>query len=57
MLQFCGDVLVRNRRRLRPVPGSISLQYGWYLALLVSLIAFGAAIARLPRAAREPPGV
>jgi hypothetical protein len=42
-------------------PGSpssaVGLRYGWYVALLVSLVAFGAAISRLPRALRGPPGI
>jgi hypothetical protein len=38
-------------------PAAIGLRYGWYLALIAALAGFGAAIARLPRAQRKPPGV
>lgn len=41
-------------------PGSpssaVGLRYGWYLAFVLSLVALGAAISRLPRALRAPPG-
>jgi hypothetical protein len=36
---------------------AIGLGVGWYLALAASLIAMSAAIARMPRGARKPPGV
>jgi F0F1-type ATP synthase assembly protein I len=42
-------------------PGSptsaVDLGVGWFLALAASLLAIGAAAARLPQAARKPPGV
>jgi F0F1-type ATP synthase assembly protein I len=38
-------------------PAAIDLAVGWYLAFVASLVALGAAIARLPAMARRPPGV
>ncbi len=38
-------------------PAAISLRYGWYLALIAALVGLGAAVARLPRVQRKPPGV
>ncbi len=35
----------------------IDLAIGWYVALLASLVAAGAAVARLPQRTRKPPGV
>lgn len=38
-------------------PGAIGLGVGWFVAMAAALVAMGAAIARLPRAGRTPPGV
>jgi hypothetical protein len=38
-------------------PSAISLRFGWFLALFAALVGLGAAVARLPRARRKPPGV
>lgn len=37
--------------------GTISLQYGWFIALAISIAGVAVALARMPAGRRKPPGV